>query len=186
MAIVNEVRIEWDALEGAVSYNVYRSADDITYAQVATGVTDSFYTDPTGLLSHYYKISGVDQDSIEGELSDPILPYDPMDVCLIRGSIVHPDGNPADGEPIEIVYYVDSVEDLPRFAQGNILTRKQISAFTDSNGVFEVPVAKLALITFTIRGCGYSCKLQIPDVDSLGLEDLATYGTINRDMEYPF
>jgi len=186
MAIINEVQISWLEVAGADSYRVYRATDiEGPYALIASGITDTFYVDPTGTLDYYYKVSCVDAFGGEGELSEPILPYDVADVCLIRGSVIHPDGEPADGEPLEIVYYVDAVEDLPRFAQGNLLTRKHVSAYTDMNGVFEVPVTKLALITFTIRGTGYRCRLQIPDLDSLDLENLASYGVMEK-QEYPF
>jgi len=197
MAIVNEIRIEWDDVVGRESFNVYKSPDNVSYALLATGVTDTFYIDPVGTLDDWYKVACVDSFGAEGSMSDPIQGYDPADVCIIRGSVVNPDGSPSDGEPIEIAYYVDSgwvpgvkrrkgrFGDLPRFAQGNILTRKEVAAYTDYRGIFEVPVAKLALIMFTIKQTGYQCHVQVPDMDLIELEDLANYGEI-LPMEYPF
>jgi hypothetical protein len=190
MAIVNEIYLSWDEVTGAESYNIYKSTDGVTYSLLASGVTDLFYSDPVGTIDDWYKIVCVDAYSIEGEPGDPIQGYDPADTCLIRGSIVNPDGTPAEGEPVEIVYYVDSgwdtrETDLPRFAQDNLLTRKHVHVYTDYRGIFEANVVKLALVMFTVRQCGYQVKLQVPDEDLLEIKDLASYGTMYK-MEYPF
>lgn len=191
MPIVNEIYLEWDETPGAVSYNLYRSPDDVTYSLLGSGITDLFYSDPTGTTDDWYKVAGVDAGSVEGELSDPFQGIDVSDVCLVRGSIVNPDGSPADGEPVEIAYYVDSgwgsrKGDLPRFAQGSLLTRTESTAYTDWRGIVEFPVVKLALVIITVRQTGYQCKVQIPDQAEIELEALAAIGTMIPVMEYPF
>jgi hypothetical protein len=74
----NLVSVYWTAPEGvSLGYNVYRSLDDSTYAQIATGVVDATYvdTDVTNGVTYYYKVSGVNESG-EGELtdSDPARP----------------------------------------------------------------------------------------------------------------
>jgi len=181
---VNELRIEWDPVAGAASYNIYKSSDGIAYSSLAIGVTDTFYVDPIGTVDDYYKVACVDSLGGEGDLSDPIQGYDPADICFVRGSIVDLNGDPA-SELVEVTYYV-STEDLPRFAQGSLITRRDMIVQPDHRGIFEIPVVKLSMVTLQIKGCGYQAKFQCPDQTILELVNIASIGVVERPTDYQF
>ncbi len=59
-----EVAIVWDAMDRAETYNVKRSQDGVNYTTVASGLTQTAYTN-TGLLNgytYYYRISALNDD----------------------------------------------------------------------------------------------------------------------------
>ena len=70
-AASNSIQVSWNAISGAVSYRVYRSSGAAgTYTSIGT-TTSAPYNDTNRTVStpYYYKVSAVNNDNIEGELS---------------------------------------------------------------------------------------------------------------------
>lgn len=56
--------LSWDITATATSYKLQRSTDGITYASLATGVTNPFYQDTTASINtmYYYKVAATNGD----------------------------------------------------------------------------------------------------------------------------
>jgi hypothetical protein len=187
MAISTDILIAWDAVESAVTYNLYRSIDGgSVYNPLDTGITETEYLDSTGSIDYYYKVAAVDQWAVEGDLSDPIQGYDPAETCRVYGSIIDVDATPADPEEarVEVTMYV-AKDDLPRFAQNNLLTRYDVIAYPDERGIFSVNLVRNALVTLHIKQTGYKRRFMVPDADELKLEDIAAISD-EREIFNPF
>ena len=168
------ILVSWDEISGAVSYNIYRSIDSgASYQSLATGVLETEYTDTAGTIDYFYKVAGVDQFSVEGDLSEPISGYDPSEVCRVYGSIVNIDGSLADSDEyrVEVTFYVNT-NDLPRFAQNNLLTRHDVIAKTDARGIFSVNLVQGALATMHVKDTGLKRRFMVPVASELKLEDI--------------
>ena len=68
----SSVSISWEAVAGAQSYTVYRSADNTSYSPIASGITGTTYIDSAPLdgAPNYYRIIAV----AESEMSSPTSP----------------------------------------------------------------------------------------------------------------
>jgi hypothetical protein len=187
---VAELYISWETVPSAVTYNIYKSVDGgAVYNSLAVGLTDTHYTDFAGDINYFYKIAGVDQYGFEGQLSDPIQGYDPASSCRVTASIIDVDGSPSE-TLTEICCYVYN-RDLPRFAQDNLLTRRQISVYPDWRGIVQFPLVRGALVMIAIKNTGFQLRVQVPDQAEIDLKDLIPLGVVIRGkdkeyMEYPF
>ena len=71
------VELDWSAVEGADSYNVYRSTtetDEVTGSPLATAISSDQYTDggaQNGRV-YYYRVTAVTDDTLESEGSDDV------------------------------------------------------------------------------------------------------------------
>ncbi len=91
-----QVVLNWEAVTGAASYNVYRSLlSGAGYTRVATGTTGTVFTDTTvtnGTL-YYYVVTAVDNDLLESGYSNEAsaLPHAPIGWAgdLTPASLVH-------------------------------------------------------------------------------------------------
>ncbi len=58
------VQVSWNKVDNASSYEVYRSADDITYSLLASGITATSYADRSPKQgTNYYKVKAVNNES---------------------------------------------------------------------------------------------------------------------------
>jgi fibronectin type 3 domain-containing protein len=68
-----QVTVSWTAVDGAKSYNVYRSDSQTgTYTKVGTPTTASYVDTVTATGTYYYKVSAVSASDFESALSTPI------------------------------------------------------------------------------------------------------------------
>jgi len=70
----SSIQVSWNAVSGAASYNVFRSASETgTYSSIGT-TSGTSYNDTGRTVStpYYYKVSAVTSGNTEGELSDSV------------------------------------------------------------------------------------------------------------------
>ena len=71
------IDLTWNPLHGAQKYNVYRSVNEGEYQLIAAGITEPHFSDTTVYSvtaqdSFQYKVSGIESNGNEGELSQPV------------------------------------------------------------------------------------------------------------------
>jgi fibronectin type 3 domain-containing protein len=67
-----EITLSWDAVEGAVSYNVYRSTSQTgTYAKIGEGASPSYTDTVTDIGTYWYRVSAVSARNFASSYSAP-------------------------------------------------------------------------------------------------------------------
>lgn len=93
----------WGAVQGAISYQLYRSRDNVTYSLLANDVEGTTYVDTSPLSgTNYYKVKAIGQnlESLFSEASAPVRFYDTYGkhyVYYYTGSILYVAYNDGDG-----------------------------------------------------------------------------------------
>lgn len=72
VASTGKIKLSWDAVSGAVKYNVYRASKKTGTYKLNWSTTNTSYTNssPTPGQTYYYKVCAVEADGTEGKMSE--------------------------------------------------------------------------------------------------------------------
>jgi hypothetical protein len=177
--------VEWQPVDGAYGYNLYRSSDPQTlpFTLIAPNIPTTTYQDPTGTITDYYKVAALDRFGQEGELTDAFRMYTAPNLCRVYGTIVDVNGNPQ--ENAEIESFVDR-KDIPRFGQTLLLSGDVVRTTTNELGEFEIYLVRETLITIHIKLSGYKAQLAVPDQADLDINNVIPDFGVLKKVENPF
>ena len=183
------VQITWspNTEDDIASYELERSTDGILFTALVTithdlsdpsvfNVPDQifFFDDATGVANlHFYRLRAVDSAGNKSAFTAPkqVGPPDPA-ICVVFGTIVNPDGTP--NTDIEIKATVVSEKDSKdgQIVGGLGVTGKQVEAFTDDNGFFEIPLIQGSMVNLSIPKIELEREVQIPAKEVIDFNEL--------------
>ena len=99
---MNSIKIEWEAIDGPASYNIYRNGKSLTNSK-----NTNYHDKDLDFGEEYtYEISSLSDDGLEGPLSEPVKKQTPK-IFKINGQLVNEKGQPKIDEA-KVFLYTDS------------------------------------------------------------------------------
>ncbi len=183
------ILIEWDDVQGAHSYNTYRSPTglDGTFVLIAN-LTGTNYNDGSGTITDFYRVISVDKDGIEGTIGAPFQASDTTNksLCLLSGTICDVTGHPDEDVDIRVrVLPEDSGQVIGSTGTKASITEDEIEVNTNALGQFDIYLIIGATVELSIRRTGYMVVFVVPKQAVLLLEDVEGFGT-RKNIANPF
>lgn len=111
----------------------------------------------------------VEKIEIREAVVKPYSSTPPPDICLVTGNLRNIAGKAEVFQNVLVSVYITK---LPSVISGSMILGKRVDTRTDFDGFFSLPVIRGANVRFEIEKAGVRFTADIPDVDTVRMEDL--------------